>query len=93
MGCQIKFLKVILLAFFRWDNHNHHLTDLDVVDSSSSTFKEKGPENNQVNTEEPAKPESSTFQKIRSPLTGFSGPNISSRPQARNTGKLYLALV
>ena len=78
---------------FRWDNHNHQLTDLDVVDMPSSTLKQKDTESNQVKSENTFKSEPSAFQKIRSPVIGFSGPNTSSRPQARNTGKLYITFV
>ena len=74
---------------FRWDNHNHQLTDLDVTDASSSaTTKPNNIEElNKLNDEKVTKPESvSPFQAFS---IGFGGPNTSSRPTARAGGMCY----
>ena len=76
---------------FRWDNHNHQLTDLssDVVDSApTSPLKETSIEGNPVNGADTCKPAPSPFQKSGAPVFGFGGPKTSSRPQTRNIGKL-----
>ena len=76
------------MNFFRWDNHNHHLTDLDVTDTSSTIPKPFTTDI--VNTQEAIKEETSTFPTISPSLLGFGGPNTSSRPTARTQGIFHI---
>jgi len=78
------FVGGIDLCYGRWDNHNHHLTDLDVTDTSSTIPKPCTTDI--VNTQEAIKEETSTFPTISPSLLGFGGPNTSSRPTARTQG-------
>ena len=74
---------------FRWDNHNHQLTDLDVTDTSTLGPKDHCTEINENCKEDIAPLEVSACPTVSSPFIGFGGPNTSSRPTARTGGNFY----
>lgn len=84
------FSVYFLLKHFRWDNHNHHLTDLDTTDSSATMQKQNT--TNTVNEQETIKEPAPKFPTISPSLLGFGGPNTSSRPTARTQGKFRISL-
>ena len=83
------FLVNFLSKHFRWDNHNHHLTDLDTTDSSATMQKPNT--TNAVNEQETIKEPAPKFPTISPSLLGFGGPNTSSRPTARTQGKFGIS--
>ena len=83
------FLVNFLSKHFRWDNHNHHLTDLDTTDSSATMQKPNTTDT--VNEQETIKEQAPKFPTISPSLLGFGGPNTSSRPTARTQGKFRIS--